>query len=390
MDAFAAEIQRLATHGGFDPMALLGDAPGFHSVFLAPFTPALAAAIKTYLETGEGPLQGVEEQLRAQGAPDPKANARSLFTSAQGMCVVVLAGHHGVATVPQLFHGDLGPGWCEHACGALGDDRAGREQLLAALADLGRQAGAGGRWPALVAGPGVGGERGEYWLDLAAATASSLDSILPAARERLADLAHWCAGAIDALGIEGEAEDRAGLVRLRLVAGDIAGAGRQLDRLLAGGHSDGLAELLQVFVDGAIRAGREGDAASWLHLNLERFDQVLGEPYDTAAALFRLRAAAGGPAAALLATATLLAARDRKAMRQDLTRERIWQVRPELAGELVDTAEAAQLIGRSPAFVAKRLDQGTIPATRDGERLRLPKGALLAWKAVMDAHALLA
>lgn len=387
--AFADELQRLAGQGGFDPLALLGARPTFHSVFLAPFSPALRAARDRYLADGGGPLAGIEAQLRLQGAPDPAAAARHLLATAQGMCIAVLAGDHGVASVPQLFVGHLDEAWIEQSVAAMGDGFPDGVALRTALAALRRLAEAASPWPRLVAGrdpidPAV------YWPGLAAGVVTTLDSALPSAsRERLADLAHWCVAAVDALGGPADDDARTVHVRLRLAAGDVAGAGRDLAALLAAGCDDGLADLLEAFVRGAVRAGCEADAAAWLGLNLESFDAAVGPLYETAAALFRLRAAAAAPASQLLAVAAQLAARDRKAMRQDLTREPIWRVRAALAGELVDTAEAARLVDRSPAFIAKRLDQGTIPTCEEDGRLRLPRAALLAWKEVMDAHGLL-
>jgi hypothetical protein len=91
----------------------------------------------------------------------------------------------------------------------------------------------------------------------------------------------------------------------------------------------------------------------------------------------------------LLPAAAALLAADRKSGRHELTREPIWRVTVEDPGELLETAAAADLVGRSPAFIAKRLEQGTIPTQRLEDQVRLPRQALLAWKAVMDAHKLL-
>jgi hypothetical protein len=130
-------------------------------------------------------------------------------------------------------------------------------------------------------------------------------------------------------------------------------------------------------------------AAQWLIAALPRFEQVLGKSYDLARAIFRLQASAQADADSLLSAAEMMMARDRKSCRHDLTREPLWAVRLPDPGQLLDTAQAALAIGRSHTFIAKRLEQGTIPSHRQGEQLRLPSVALLAWKAVMDRFSLL-
>jgi hypothetical protein len=99
------------------------------------------------------------------------------------------------------------------------------------------------------------------------------------------------------------------------------------------------------------------------------------------------------PGERLVEAADALVAANRKSARQDLTREPIWRVTV-APGNLLDTTAAAEVIGRTPAFVAKRLEQGTIPFHRsvvDGQsdQVRIPEGALRAWLAVMQAHKLL-
>jgi len=116
---------------------------------------------------------------------------------------------------------------------------------------------------------------------------------------------------------------------------------------------------------------------------------VIGPSYDLARAIVTLLAAAMAPAGELITAAERLIARDRKSARHDLTREPLWAVVRSDPGELLDTAQAAAAIGRSTTFVGRRLEQGTLPSHRQGEQLRIPKDALMAWKAVLDHFRLL-
>ena len=63
-------------------------------------------------------------------------------------------------------------------------------------------------------------------------------------------------------------------------------------------------------------------------------------------------------------------------------------------GVVLETAAAAEVIGRPVAFVAKRLENATIPlhrqsVTGQSDQVRIPDGALRAWLAVMQTHKLL-
>src|SRR4051812_25960824 len=90
LGAFADEVQKMATQGGFDPFAMFATTMSFHSVFLAPFSPALSGAIARFLADGTGPLLRSIDAFRAQGVPEDaaRARAREMFAAAKGMCVV--------------------------------------------------------------------------------------------------------------------------------------------------------------------------------------------------------------------------------------------------------------------------------------------------------------
>ncbi len=401
----AAAFDRLMTPGGAgekapDPLALMAGlmtgTARFHSVFLAPFTPGFAAARAQYLADGSGALIAVAEELARQGAPEPAVAARAMLAAAQGMCVVVLALDHGVATVPQLFFGHLPPEIRSQMVAAVGAGITGGVTLAAALAELAEQL-ATSPWPLLVAGPAVDPtDHGGYWLELAAALLAGLNAGLPGlggpGQERLTDLATWVAqGVISArAGGEIDSDDLDLLIRIQLLAGQPEAAGQGLDVLIRSGELDAeqVSELLTGFVDGAIRAGQTPGATRWLAGCCAAWQTVLPGSYDLPLALLRLQIAAGLGAEDLLPTARLLLAADRKAARNDLTKEPIWEVHAD-PGEVLDTAAAATAIDRSTTFVVKRLAAGTLPWCRRDEQLRLPRRTLAGWSAIMQEFALL-
>jgi hypothetical protein len=180
------------------------------------------------------------------------------------------------------------------------------------------------------------------------------------------------------------------VARCCFAAGDLERGGAVIERLAAGGlDGEDVVELVHHFAQAALRVQTPAVAAAWLERRLPSLEQAIGRSYDLMLALFKLHAAAQAPSEILLTTAHALAERDKKSFRHDLTREPLWIVREADPGELLETADAAAVIGRSPNFVAKRLEQGTMPCHRSGDRLRIPAKALSAWKAVMDAHKLL-
>jgi hypothetical protein len=413
MSAFAGEIQRLAAQGDFNPFALLSGKTSFHSVFLAPLTPTLIDNIKHFLADGGGPLASAVQSLQAQGldAAAAREHARRMFQHAQGMCVAVLTADTGVVTVPQLFFGNLDQPWRDHAVQSVATAIPDQDGFSRALSSLAQQAANGRRWPALIAGPhavpdkAVPGNAANnhtlaYWLELAAAVvASGPGSILAGPPERLADLAFWAGSAVIELMTAGaavEADDLAAVVRCLLIGNahvPAAGALAALAQFPDAVDDEELGELCQAFVDACLRARQPAAGAAWFAANRERMEKAGAPGYDLALMHFRCLAAAPAPAADLLAAAAVMFKHDRKSARNDLMREPLWAVLADDPGDLLDplldTAAAAELIGRSTSFIVKRLDQGSIPTVRRDGQLRLPKSALLAWKAVMDAHGLL-
>ena len=385
----------------FDPLKMMTELMSgevrLHSVFIAPFTAQFASARQRYLADGSGPLTQIAEELGRQGAPDPAAAAREMLTAAQGMVVVVLALDHGVATVPQLFFGRLGPDLRPQMIAACGPQFPAGPAVELALAELDGRLGKD-HWPALVAGPAHGDDLRAYWLELSAALLEGTEGGLPPGfdgtqGQRLADLAWWVAQGILTTHAGGtvDPDDLDLLVRCLLLAGDPSAAGQGIDALVRGSGVDeeGVIDLLNAFTDGAIDAGHAAPAAAWLGTVRADWAAILGAKfYDLPLALFRLQAAAGLGAEELVPTARLMAEANRKAARNDLTKEPLWQVKTD-PGELLDTSVAAERIGRSTSFIAKRLEAKTIPWHRADDQLRLPARALAGWKAVMDELKLL-
>ena len=388
----------------FDPLKMMAELTTsglrLHSVFIAPFTPSFAAARQQYLVDGSGPLNAIADELAKQGAPEPSTAARALLTAAQGMVVVVLALDHGVTTIPQFFFGRLDADMRMQTIAACGEKFPAGPALDQALVRLETRLGKD-FWPALVAGPAAGGSADSpdlkgYWLELAAALLEGTEggmSGFGGPRERLTDLAWWIAqGILTTHAGAGVAPDDLDLlVRCLLLAGDPAAAGQGIDALVRGGGVDEevLIELLNAFVDGAIAAGHVQAAAEWLASVQADWALLLAKLYDLPLALFRLQAAAGVGADLLVPTAKSLAQLNRKAARNDLSKEPLWQVMVAEPGELLDTAAAADRIGRSTSFVVKRMEAKTIPTYRLDGQVRIPSRALDAWKAVMDALSLL-
>lgn len=385
------DLARLVQSGDFDALGLFqgllqGD-QRFHAVLLAPLTPSLRQGIDAFLRDGSGPLAGVPQQLQAQGVPDPLMAARHLLGQAQGLVVVVLGQDQGLSTIPQLFHGHLAPAVIDHLVAACGEGFAHAPALRQALTDLAAQL-PERQFPHLIAGPAVDDhDRRTTWLDLVAGSLHAAESFaLPGqGRERLTDFAWIIGHALTTLGGQFSLEEVDLLVRIHLLAGEPAAAGQGIDVLIRAGllADEDLIEVLQAFVDGALAARQAGPAAAWLDHHLDAWEAITGPSYDLALAAVRLHAAAASPG--LVAAAQRLAARHRKLARQDLTREPIWQVQAPDPGDLLDTNAAADLLGKSTTNIAKRLDARLIPWHQADDRLRLPRQALLHWKAALEA-----
>ena len=400
MSTFAGEIQKMAQSGSFNPFSLIAGETRFHSIFLAPFSPTLREHISRYLTDGSGPLMDVAQSLQQQGlsAVDAQTQARQLFSAAQGMLVVVMASDHGLSTVPQLNFGHLEDAYCEQVVRACGEGFSAAQELTSALHDLRSKAMGKTAWPGLIAGPAAGSHVITYWLSLAALLVEGLDegflSLSGNGTDRLRDLAHWIGAGVRDSAKKLDEDSAILTARCHLVAGEAEAAANCLDHLLhEDADADGLAELVVHLSDTAIRQKNPVPAATWLEAFVPRFETLFGTCYELRVARFKLLAASAAPSERLLAAANFLMAANRKSARQDLTREPIWRVVVD-PGVVLETAAAAEVIGRPVAFVAKRLENSTIPlhrqaVTGQSDQVRIPEGALRAWLAVMQAHTLL-
>jgi hypothetical protein len=383
----ASELSGLLKAGAADPLSLLAGEWRFHACFLAPFTPGFAESRRQFLVDGGGPLSATVEQLRHQGlsASEATETARRLMESATGLCVAVVAGDHGVASIPQPFFGHLSQEWRQGAAQVLAADY--RAPFAAALAGLEAQAEKG--WPRIVAGPALkDGDLKGFWLELAhgVAEASELAGLREDARQ--ADLGHWVAEAVAVLAgsADLDAEDHAALCRCRLVAGETLAATTELAACAAAGGESETVELLDILAGTVCRSGGPAEVAAWLAAPPEALHAY---GYDVALARVRILAALGGSADDLRPGIAALIAADRKLARQALTREPLWQVTAPDPGELLDTATVAELLGRSPTAIAKRIEARTMPVHAAEGQVRIPRRALEAWRTVLGEHGLL-
>ncbi len=393
LSAFANDLQSMATQGGFDPFQMISGATGLHTVFLAPMPPNLTTSIADLVERGTGDLLAVVRQFESQGrtAEQARDEATAMFRAAQGVLVAVLAHDHGLVTVPQLFFGHLEPDYRAHALTTLGERFPDPKGVTTALERLADMLSAGVRWPGLVAGPRVGADVRAAWLDLAARLAAARSGSFAVAAERQADLAWWIAQALSTLGVGRDADELGLLATCQVMGGDLAAASHTIVAATTREdlEDEELVALVTDLADGAIRAGTPLLAADWLTVGIPAIEARTGRCFELWQAQVRCLTAAGVPAERLLPACTELMARDRKSARHELTREPIWRVTVPDPGELLDTADAAALTGRSPTFIAKRLESGTMPSHRKGDEVRLPRTALTAWLAVMAEFKLL-
>lgn len=394
---FAQQFQQVADGGGFDPFALLTGDNVFHSVFLAPFAPSMQEAITTFLADGSGPMLDLVEQFRQSGlAPaEAAARARAMLEHAQGMCVIVQENDQGLNTIPQLFFGVLDDTFIEHAvltCGENFPHAAGLRSCLQKLAKKLKPSSPAHHCFALAQGRC---EPDAYWIDLAERLLGGLDEgVLPTTSPRHRDLAFWIIQALRDSGDQKQDWDGDSLMllaRLAILAGDGEQAGIWISRMLADyePEDEALLAVLEQWGQEAISSGNPQALTTFLDAEAPSINALLGGVYELE--LLRFKALAAGQASAeqLVAQSEAMQRADRKSFRHDLGREPLWQVTLADPGPSVDVAQAADILDRSINFVAKRLDNRTIPnALVDGEVV-IPRQALSAWKAVMDTHRLI-
>lgn len=396
---FAQEFQDAAQGGGFNPFSLLTGAQAFHSVFLAPFTPQMQAAVDEFLATRAGPLAYLVDQFQQQGGLSPAEAAERvglMLRASGGMLVVVQADDQGITTIPQLFFGHLDEPVIKQAVDTCGPDWPHKDDLRAALLGLRRVLERGQPAPtALFATVDGRDDAREYWLDLAEHFLGGLDEgIFPGMSERQRDLAYWLSSALATLrlqGVELDGDELYAAARCQLLAGAVDGAMGATAELVSDYdvEDERLLVLLEHLVGVAIREGQPERAVTFLAEQAAAIDQVLGGLYELALVRFKAHAAAQADGATLVAAAAALKKADRKSFRHDLNREPLWQVTVKEPGELLAVEDVADRIERSVNFVAKRVESRTIPVVVDGDEVRIPAAGLAAWQAVVAEFGLL-
>lgn len=398
VQAMAHELQEALEGGDFNPFALLSGQRRFHGLFLAPLSPGLAAAILEFLEKGTGPLAEVAQQMQTANvsAAEAMARARAMFAATRGMLVLVVVDELGPSAVSTPFYGQWDPEYSRSICSMFEKSAGNRDALQAAVLALGNLLESHTGWPHLFAAVEGTDSAWDFWDELGGALmVGQASGMTGHQRSQRAQLAHWVARALNDLGrLQPEARQGEHLMlqaRLHVLAGEVAAGASVLDQLL--GHYEVDPETLVLLLPELVEAGvvhRAPQAvADCLEHHRSTLDQQLGRCWELSLARFRILAAIAAGPEILVAAANELQRADRKSFRQALHREPVWQVAIADPGELLDTVAAAGLIDRSPTFIAKRLEQGTLPWFREGDTVRIPKTALLAWKAVMDAFRLL-
>lgn len=394
--ALARNMQDLFGEQGFNPMALFAGEIRYLAVFIAPLPPAVESAVARLMHCDDGPLLAMVEQFTAGGmAPvEARAKVKELFSAAQGMCVVVLVDDQGPSIAQQLYFGHLDEAYRAHVAGMFREDFPGRDPLAAGLLNLRHALDHGRRWPDLVAAADGDDDPRRFWPMLAAHIARSHEEGIVPNAARMGDLPWWVA--VSMVTVEGasplwDADARLNLTRTCLIGSDIEAGCHHLACLLAAAAVDDetLAEILDLLAAVAVTSGQPAQAALFFVRQAALLDEVLGGCWELAFPRFRVLAAAMAPLEDLMPAAEALQAADRKAFRHAMHREPLWRVRVNNPGELLDTQAAAELLDRSTTFVAKRLEQGTIPSFRQDDAVRIPRLALERWKAVMDHFELL-
>lgn len=391
----ATQMQQAFGQDGLNPFSLLTGQRRFHGVFLGPFTPGFSQARDEFLSKGTGPLVSIVEQFGQQGL-DPAAaalRAREMLSGASAMLAVVYRDDQGVSVMPTLFFGTLNDDYRKYVAEVVGgqDD----DELQAALVGLEAVAARGSNWPALINDVDGVDEPWAFWSTLAEHALTGLDEgIAPAQVGRLADLGWWASHALASLRAAGHDSDGDALLseaRCALLASEPAAATTAAGIMLSEyePEDEQLAVFLQECTDVAVAVGQPEIAVAFMDQHSSDIDAVLGGCYEQALPRFKAVAATQPDPADLIVAAEALQAADRKSFRHALGREPLWRVTVAEPGALLDTREAADLLDRSINFVAKRLEQGTLPTVTDGEQVRIPKRGLEAWKAVMEHFSLL-
>ena len=394
LQGFADQFQSAMNDGGFNPMAMFTGQKMFHSVFLAPISDNFRAGVEEFTAHGTGPLEAVVEQLKQQGLDAAAASdqAKAMFANVQGMFVCVLSDDQGLSIIPQMMFGHLPDELIDHTATMIEQETGDQDGFRAAMVSLQSDLEKTQPWPQLFAAVSGEDDAESYWAELAEQLMAMQEhSIMPGMLDRLMDLAWWIVHAHRDLGHELDGDELYALARAGCVAIDAEIACFFAHQLLKDyePEDEELAILIEKMVDTALRMGKPQLMVDFFKANATSLDSILGGCYELALPRFKALAAAMVSTDELIAGAEQLKIADKKAFRHDLGREPLWVVRVDEPGELVDTNEAADILDRSVAFVAKRLEHATIPVFKHDGEIRIPKQALLSWQTLMNTYQLL-
>ena len=392
---FAQQFQQATGVGGFNPMSLITGQREWHSIFLAPFTPSLTRAIEEYLRTGEGPLVATVESMAKQSgksAEEAATQARQIFANATGMLVVVLADDQGLSTIPQLFFGHLEPDYCASIVESCGPALPEQELLGDAIERLKQLSAEGKSWPDLLISAEDHDAPIDYFEDLLDRLIVSMDEgLLIGGAAPLRDLAYWAAAGLRQLSDELDGDQLYACARALTLAGEVMPACECTIAMMADYEPDGddIATLLEAMLKAALGERETAVFRAMLRHTTPDCDAILPNSYEVARVRFQAAVADQAPSQELITLAERLQVADKRSFRHDLGREPMWQVAVAEPGELFDTHAAADYLDRSIHFVAKRLENASIPCWADGDQLRIPKNSLDAWRMVMEHFQLL-
>lgn len=395
LKAFTDQIQDAAAGGQFHPLQLFAGTSHLHSVLLVPLSPQVEAARTAFLKDGSGPFAGLPQQIQSQQQLDSASamqQARLMMQQTQGFCVIVIENDQGLQPMPHMVLGSLPDDFIEALAASL--QEAGlAEETRSALLHLRDKAAQDGMPIHDYFISDISDDAAEFWPDTAARLCEGLDEgVLPAAGAPISDLAWCCAQAMRSACAELDGEELLLHARCAALGAELEDGLQSLATVLTEYEiePDDILPVCEELGRLAQRSGRGLEMERVLQQQEAEFSEELASCYELALLRFRLLASSAVDAEQLIPAAELLQQIDSRACRHDLNKEPVWQVhRTDADDELLDTADAAELLERSLQFVSKRLSNGTLPCLQqDGEWL-LPRRALLAWQAVMQRLQLL-
>lgn len=412
VEGFVQQLQDAGTQGAFDPLAMFQGISQLHSVFIGPLSPQFIAARQEFLQAGSGELSVLLQQLQQSGmdAAQAQSQCRQLLEAVQGMLVCVYNNDQGIQLQTHMFFGHLDNQYLDHLQSTdqehAQDLRGLLETLRQQLSDVDSAHGpanagflnAKNCYACLDADEGDTAR--DYWCELAESMLHGMDQgIMPGQRERLSDLAFWLCTWLPACVDVEDAEDALDgdellvLARCSVLMPDLEMALQFTAMILEEYEppADEMLPLLEELTDLGIRQGCGLQVELCFAHYAESMQKLFcgAYEYDIALMHFRALASAGVDATTLLLAAQRMHDADASSFRHDVNKEPLWRVSSKPQGRCLDTADAADLLDRSLTFMAKRIDNGTLPSYRQGEEVTIPEQSLLAWKRIVEHFHLL-